>query len=63
MLISQVITKESLEPFAEDEIFPIASVSYTDPQCCGGYGPTVIRLKDGTERTVDFDGIEGKLML
>ncbi len=63
LLISQVITKESLEPFAEDEIFPIASVSYTDPQCCGGYGPTVIRLKDGTERTVDFDGIEGKLML
>lgn len=63
LLISQVITKESLEPFAEDEIFPIASVSYTDPQHCGGYGPTVIRLKDGTERTVDFDGIEGKLML
>ena len=30
VLISQVITKESLEDFTDDEIFPIEKVHYTD---------------------------------
>jgi hypothetical protein len=59
-LISQVITKESLEDFSEDEIFPIEKVEYTDPQKCGGYGPVKIYLKSGEVRTIDFYGIEGK---
>lgn len=63
ILISQVITKESLEDFAEDEIFPVDSVRYTDPQRCGGYGPVTVTLKDGQTRIVDFDGIEGGLEL
>lgn len=63
ILLSQVITKESLEDFTEDEIFPVASVSYTDPQGCGGYGPMLVVLKDGSRKVIDFDGIEGKLML
>lgn len=63
VLISQVITKESHEDFAEEELFPVESVSYTDPERCGGYGPVTIRLKDGTERQIEFEGIEGKLML
>jgi len=63
VLISQVITKESFEDFEEDEIFPIASVSYTDPQGRGGYGPVTITLKDGTVRVIEFEQIEGQLML
>lgn len=63
ILISQVITKESLEDFTEEELFPVAEVLYTDPENCGGYGPVTIRLKDGTERHIEFEGIEGKLML
>ncbi len=63
VLISQVITKESHEDFTEEELFPVESVSYTDPERCGGYGPVTIRLKDGTERQIEFEGIEGKLML
>lgn len=63
LMISQVITKESLEDFTEDELFPIADIAYTDAQKCGGYGPTTITLKDGTGRVVDFNGIEGRLML
>lgn len=62
VLISQVITKESLEDFEEEELFPIADVQYTDAEKCGGYGPVTIRLKDGTVRIIDFDGIEGKLV-
>ena len=63
ILISQVITKESQEDFTEEELFPIESVTYTDPEKCGGYGPVVLKLADGTERKVEFEGIEGKLML
>ncbi len=59
-LISQVITKESLEDFTEDEIFPIEKVEYTDPQNCGGYGPVTIHLKGGEIRNIDFYGIEGR---
>ena len=63
ILISQVITKESHEDFTEEELFPIKEIVYTDAENCGGYGPVVIRMKDGSERTIDFEGIEGKMSL
>ncbi len=63
ILISQVITKESHEDFTEEELFPIESVTYTDPQSFGGYGPVKVQLKNGTERIIDFYGIEGCMML
>lgn len=63
VLISQVITKESLEDFTEEEIFPIASISYTDPEQCGGYGPVTIAMKDGSQKVVDFEGMEGRMAL
>lgn len=59
MMISQVITKESLEDFTEEDVFPIQSVSYSDKENCGGYGPVTIELKDGSRKIIDFDGIEG----
>ncbi len=62
-LISQVITKESLEDFAEDEIFPVKEIVYTDEQRCGGFGPVTIRLKSGDEKIIDFYGIEGQMEL
>lgn len=61
VLISQVITKESLDDFAEEEIFPIEGVDYTDERACGGYGPVTIRLKNGKVRTVNYEEIEGGL--
>ena len=63
ILISQVLTKESHLDFEEDELFPIEELVYADPEWCGGYGPVIIRLKDGTEKHIEFEGIEGKLML
>ncbi len=63
ILISQVITKESLKDFTEEELFPIIQVQYTDPECCGGYGPVELLLGDGSCRQVCFEGIEGKMML
>lgn len=63
ILISQVITKESAEDFAPEDIFPIQAVRYTDPEGRGGYGQITISLKDGSSRVIDFEGMEGKLML
>ncbi len=62
-LISQVITKESLEDFSDDDMFPIEKITYTDPQKSGGYGPVTIALKRGETRVVDFYGTEGNLVL
>ena len=63
IMISQVITKESLNDFAEEELFPIASVKYTDETACGCFGPIKIILKNSVEKYIDFDRIEGKLMI
>lgn len=63
VMISQVITKESLEDFSEDEIFPIAAVKYADKEKCGGYGPVEVTLLDGRKRKIVFEGIEGNLQL
>ncbi|HBA47753.1 MAG TPA: hypothetical protein DCZ91_08125 [Lachnospiraceae bacterium] len=63
VLISQVITKESHEEFTEEELFPIAEIIYADPEGCGSYGPVTLRMKDGSVRTVEYEGMEGCLML
>lgn len=63
ILISQVLTKESHLDFEEDELFPIEELVYADPEWCGGYGPVIIRLKNGGEKYIEFEGIEGQLML
>lgn len=63
VMISQVITKESHEDFTEEELFPITSVEYTDAKKCGGYGPVTVNLKDGTTKTIIFEGIEENLQL
>lgn len=63
ILISQVITKESLEDFAREDIFPIQTVEYADVKGQGGYGTVTVSLKDGSQRVIGFEGMEGKLML
>ena len=63
ILISQVITKESHEDFTKEELFPIKQVIYTDAQGYGGYGPIIVEHRDGNKKVIDFEGIEGKLML
>lgn len=62
-MISQVITKECPEDFTEDELFPIADIQYTDAAGSGVVGPVKIILKNGDEKVIDFEGIEGKMMI
>ena len=61
LLISQTITKESCEDFAEEELFSIAAVEYTDEEHCGGYGPVTLLMKNGEKRVIDFAELEGNL--
>ena len=63
ILISQQITKESLEDFTDEELFPIRKVEYSDPFGTGAFGPVKITLKDGAERTIDYSGLEGELTI
>ncbi len=63
VLISQVITKESAEDFTEEELFPIREVVYTDPEGTGSFGPITLKMKDGSVKVIDFEGIEGRLTL
>lgn len=63
IMISQVITKEDLSDFSDDELFPIEKIEYTDPERCGGYGPVKITMKNGADKTIEFEGIEGNLQL
>ncbi|MCR4902466.1 MAG: DUF2264 domain-containing protein [Butyrivibrio sp.] len=61
IMISQVITKESMDDFSDEDIFPIEKIEYTDPEECGGYGPVKLTLAGGKVKVIDFDGIDGKM--
>lgn len=63
VMISQVITKESAEPFSKDEIFPVRSIAYTDAANRGTFGPVRVLLKNGKEYVVDYEKVEGDLRL
>lgn len=63
VLISQVITKESLADFSDDELFPIKEIIYMDKENCGSYGPVTITLNNGAQRVIDYGGIEGQMRL
>jgi hypothetical protein len=62
-MISQVITKESLEDFTEEELFPISDIHYEDSTNTGAYGTVTITLKDGIVKKVNFEEIEAGLTL
>lgn len=63
VIISQVITKESHEDFTDDEIFPIQNIEYEDTEGSGSYGDIKVILKNGCERVINFDMLEGNLQL
>ncbi len=63
VLMSQVLTKEDWEDFTEDELFPVREIVYTDKEKCGGYGEVRILLADGSEKRIDYSGLEGNLSL
>ncbi|MBE5877171.1 MAG: DUF2264 domain-containing protein [Lachnospiraceae bacterium] len=63
VMISQTITKESHEDFTMEELFPIREIVYEDEMKTGAYGTTTLVMKDGSEKKICFEGIEGRLSL
>lgn len=63
LLLSQVITRENHDDFTDDEIFPLAEIAAMDDKNFSAYGRTLLKLKDGNEKAIDFSGIEGDLQL
>ena len=63
VMVSAVLTKKGGEAWTEEELFPVKSIAFTDPEGCGGYGPVTLTLADGRVMTVDYEGMEGRLMI
>lgn len=61
--LSQVLCRDTEKPFTRAEIFPVAALTYADPEGEGGYGPLCIEFKDGSQKIIEFEGIEGRLSL
>ncbi len=63
LFLSQVITREDGGDFTEEELFPLRRIEYGDSTHTGACGPVKIFLRNGETKTVDFDGMEGRLTL
>lgn len=63
LLISQQLTREDDLDFTEEELFPIRDLCFSDSQKCGGYGPVLLKMQDGSCKRIDFEGMEGNLQL
>ncbi|MBQ9134618.1 MAG: DUF2264 domain-containing protein [Lachnospiraceae bacterium] len=63
LLISQVITKESLEDFTDGELFAVKSVTYADEAGAGNFGTTVLTMWDGSKKEINFEEMEAHLAL
>lgn len=62
-MITAVLTKKDQSSWTDEELFPVLHIAYTDPQQCGGYGPITLTMRDGRTMTVDYEGMEGRLMI
>lgn len=64
LLVSQVITADlpgrdsDACVFTQEELFPVREIIYGDKEKTGAYGTTIICLKNGETRKVNFEGIE-----
>ena len=63
VMISQTLTKENMEDFTEEELFPVEKLQYEDEVGNGCYGTITVELKNGMKRQIRFEGMEGKLLL
>ncbi|MCR5790931.1 MAG: DUF2264 domain-containing protein [Lachnospiraceae bacterium] len=66
LFISQVITLNEDRDFTEDELFPIREIQYDGRKLSAPYYPgyaskVTIYMKDGTNKTIDYRGLEGKI--
>lgn len=63
VLISSVLSRDDGEAWEDQEIFLVKNILFADPQQYGGYGSISLELNDGNMVEVDYEGIEGRLMI
>ncbi len=63
VLISANLEKFDDKPFTDEELFIIKDISFSDDEKLGNYGRIQISLNSGETRTIDFEGMEGRLQL
>lgn len=63
VFISQVITKESLKPFTDAELFPIHDIIYEDSHKNGAYGEVILKMKNGDTKYINYNKIEKNMSL
>ncbi|MFT4107521.1 MAG: DUF2264 domain-containing protein [Lacrimispora sp.] len=63
VMICAVLSKSDGSPWTDEELFPIETIEFTDKEQYGGYGPVTLAMKDGRTMTVDYEGLEGRLMV
>ncbi|SCP97627.1 DUF2264 domain-containing protein [Anaerobium acetethylicum] len=63
VMITALLHKTSMEPWSDEDLFPISRIAFEDREQCGGYGKIVIETRDGQNRTVDFEGLEGRVSI
>lgn len=63
VLVSAVLTKEGDAPWSDEELFPIRELRFGADGSLGGYGTVILEMKDGRTVTVDYEGLEGRLMI
>lgn len=63
VMVSAILSKEGDQDFTDEELFPIKKLTFTDNAECGGFGRVNLEMKDGRSMVVDYDKIEGCLMI
>lgn len=63
VMISAVLSRNDDGEWEEDELFPVREITFMDEEQCGGYGPVTLLMTDGRTVVVDFEGLEGHLMI
>jgi hypothetical protein len=63
VLISANLERFDEKPFTDEELFIIDEIEFSDDEKLGNYGAIRIRLNSRETRIIDFEGMEGRLML
>ncbi|MDE7394529.1 MAG: DUF2264 domain-containing protein [Clostridiales bacterium] len=63
LLVSQTLTREDHEDFLDDDLFPLKNLHASDERGYSAFGKTILKFTDGTQKVIDFNGIEGNLQL
>lgn len=63
VLLSQVLTRDDMDDFMKEDLFPLEAVEYEDVYHSGAYGKVWLRLKNGEKKILDYSGMERNMSL